>query len=685
MSLQNQTYANSGNAYYVQNQTPYRPDDTVALAQPVEIVNISTNNQAYFGRILQNDQLGMAILEVSTNQAVGTLMGVSLNPVGTRGRAVTPEPQIYSGFSSSLPNLLMRSNETEVLGPLVVGTKLNQGDVNALNIEYTNTAYPTTTILQTSNGPVSNELRLLLQAPISGDTSLSVLNSVSQPTQSSVITNKSVVVRDTSGLGPLASLSFVGGQGAVTARSVGKNTQMLTNSGGSGQVSTDQDLYLITNVTGSPGPKNVLVGNPDGTTNIPLKMYGPEVSTIVATTSTMKSNYSATAKDTITNKNGSSIGDYASGYNNYQGQLVYNTMRNNYANPDPAPATAIESLEIINVSGGPQTGGIQFYTSNNGAPGNPKWMGGFLENNVGPTSEFRLASTVQASLTQITNLSTINNIPLRDLGVPTGCMMMWTPYVPTPPPGYLICDGGLYSQSSYSTLYTVIGETYSNGNPISGYFRVPNMCGKAAYGSVVANDNPAPGGVRINVTVSATITVNLPTGGTRLALYCTATDGALYKGMICEGTGYIMRILAILWDQTTTNDFVLLPDPSYTIGLGGGAGNAQFFYNDSNFARDGPSITNNQYPLYSNPGSGKTYYGMRTDEVAPHTHQQFQGGSQASFGSSTRTGDPNIGGPNVGTNQGIYSYTPPGGSSQSAVAGIRHIPSNTATWFIIKY
>jgi hypothetical protein len=102
----------------------------------------------------------------------------------------------------------------------------------------------------------------------------------------------------------------------------------------------------------------------------------------------------------VTNDNTASSVAYSTYYGNYQGNLRYNTIRDTAG----APATAIESLEIINVSGGAQTGGIQFYTANNGTPNLVKWMGGFLENNVGPQSEFRLASTVTASMPQLVNV-----------------------------------------------------------------------------------------------------------------------------------------------------------------------------------------------------------------------------------------------------------------------------------------
>jgi hypothetical protein len=688
MAYQSQTYSNGGHAYYITNENPVIPTDPTAIQTPLELLGVGGAGAAYYTRILQTDANGLAIIEASTIQ--GPLMGITLNPNGTNGPVANAGPQIYAGFTSTQPNILLTSSLTEVFGTLAIGTRLDQTDVNALKIGYSATPYPNSLITQTSGG--SNQLQVSLQAPLIGTPAVVIANPANA-TQTTTITGNSVTVKDTGFLQPSASLSFLGGQAAVIAKTGTAVTQILTDSGGGSALEATNSLGLIVNYD-SVNQKNVLVGNTDGTTNIPLKMYGPEVSTIVTTTSTIKSNYSATVRDTITNKNGSSSPDYISGYNNYQGQLLYNTLRNNYANPDPAPVTAFESLEIVNVSGGPQTGGIQFYTSNNSAPTAPKWMGGFLQNNVGPTSEFRLASTVQASMSQITNLSTINNIALRDFGVPTGSMFAWCPYVPTPPTGYLICDGGQYPQAGqYATLYAVIGTTYSYGAVNPGYFRVPNMIGRAAYGSVFDQSNVTPMASRVNVTAVGTVVVGTNTnngGGSSenvTGLYCTAADGPLYKGMITFTVpGNTMQIDAILYDQTTTGAFVLLPKaiPSFPTNFQPPYGNLQFFFDDFNApaTKNAPYIGNNNQDFSATPGLGNTYYGMRKDEIAPTNVGTVATSSTGNAGAGNQRSEPNFSTP---INTGIYSYTPPGGSFQSASAGIRYIPANTATWWIIKY
>jgi microcystin-dependent protein len=54
---------------------------------------------------------------------------------------------------------------------------------------------------------------------------------------------------------------------------------------------------------------------------------------------------------------------------------------------------------------------------------------------------------------------------------------------PTPPSGWLICDGSEISQSTYSSLYAVIGSTYNDGSESVGNFRLPDYRNVLCYGS----------------------------------------------------------------------------------------------------------------------------------------------------------------------------------------------------------
>ncbi len=65
------------------------------------------------------------------------------------------------------------------------------------------------------------------------------------------------------------------------------------------------------------------------------------------------------------------------------------------------------------------------------------------------------------------------------------------------PDGYLLCNGGEYKQSDYSSLYKVIGNVYNSaidylGNPQStqsGYFRVPDLRGRFIVGQIPGDES----------------------------------------------------------------------------------------------------------------------------------------------------------------------------------------------------
>ncbi len=698
MAFQSQTYSNSNNGYYVVNQAPINPNHPTALATPVEFLDAigPTGPTQYYSMLAQNDTYGMSLTERST--ITGPIIGLAMNPNGTRGQAGQTGPQFYIGINGN-ETLVMTSSLTEVFGTFAVGSITNPGDVNALTINYSSIPFPNSAIKQTGQG-VDQTIELDLFSNISSSNPLIDKKSgvvirnpdeIIYPGNSAVITNSAILIQQPTGLAPQASMSFLAGQATFTATTSNKSITMMADSGGNGSIQADGSLALKAS---SPAVIGLLI-NTDGTTEVPLKMYGPEVSTIVTTTSTIKSNYSATAKDTITNQNGSSQGNYQSGYNNYQGQLVYNTLRNNYSNPDAPPVTAFESLEIVNVSGGPQTGGIQFYTSNNGAPLAPKWMGGFLENNTGSgVSEFRLASTVQASMTQITNVSTLNNVSLTSFGNPVGTIINFAAW--NPPVGYLRCDGASYAKSAYPALYSVIGNTYGEDTL---NFAIPDCLGKTMMGALSAYSGPNSGQVAA-YTASAVFQglvtgVSNPFGTTSTGLFFSSSNRPVTQGMLCQqsditASSYIVQyvvgsdgrltgpnrgfLVMLLGDVTAVNPFVIMPGTSVS-----------FFPN--------PSMTVGQnYPKLGdeNPqsiGVGTMSIWQDASQVGAHTHPQSAGGG----GGTTTFGSANpIQGSQTGVNNTIFAYTAPayGGLPAIGVAAPRtmySLPYNLGVTMCIKY
>jgi len=64
---------------------------------------------------------------------------------------------------------------------------------------------------------------------------------------------------------------------------------------------------------------------------------------------------------------------------------------------------------------------------------------------------------------------------------PTGSIMAFGGS--SAPSGWFLCDGSEYSQTTYATLYAVLGSTWNTGGETAGYFRVPDLRGRGPIGS----------------------------------------------------------------------------------------------------------------------------------------------------------------------------------------------------------
>jgi len=90
---------------------------------------------------------------------------------------------------------------------------------------------------------------------------------------------------------------------------------------------------------------------------------------------------------------------------------------------------------------------------------------------------------------------------------PTGSMMMWVGA--SAPTGWLLCDASAVSRTTYATLYSVIGDTYGNGDG-STTFNVPDMRGRVPIGVGTGIGDGASG-------------TGLPAGGTTTDVIARAT------------------------------------------------------------------------------------------------------------------------------------------------------------------
>lgn len=101
--------------------------------------------------------------------------------------------------------------------------------------------------------------------------------------------------------------------------------------------------------------------------------------------------------------------------------------------------------------------------------------------------------------------------PSTDLGnsfVPVGTLLL---YAGTNlPANYLWCDGSQYSTTTYSTLYSVIGNTYNLTSPSSGNFFVPDMRKKTPIGAQTPASMVIPyqGSNNVKSSGNSTLSVN---------------------------------------------------------------------------------------------------------------------------------------------------------------------------------
>ncbi len=830
MALQSQTYANSGNAYYIQGADPVNPSTNTALYGPVEILFTSTIAGEFHGTLNQTP----STFTISENNAnLSTINSLVMDPVvpkttmnvyNVNNTSDEPVIQQWSHTSSIVngtfkvgnkqlndePNALIFQNGVPQSGVTRIDQGTTQTFIDGVNnrTRFTNQVDNTWNVSINQN-PADTSVSVNSPGPISIITQPSVqtfnrnnitygrigVNSggtnqyyMSARTQIDFVTDEIAVAPTVLSLKQDATANFISTVYAPTVSSITTTTtkariqsQPAPNTykapadneaqlqqgviGGGGLLpdpppTATNSLEIVASSALTEGgvqfynaksgttpewmggflknPKSFNVApaytanlyggvstttlfantavstpvvrvsnfinvNESGYINVGSNGY---ISTpTVNATSSITTNYLTATSSmksaivTVTNNNSSQFALYPNQYGNFQGQMIYNTLRDNRG----APATSYESLEIVNVSGGPQTGGIQFYTSDNSNPNFPKWMGGFLQNNVGAgQSEFRLASTVTASMPQLVNVSTINTLPIASYGVPVGTMLNWAGQsASTVPAGYLLCDGSYVNIAGiYNNLFVTIG---SWGPTIGGQFRLPDSRGKTLLGSVTLPVNSGPAGAyTITANMVSLVTVTLPSswgGGTRLCLYITNPTGQIFPGMHVVTAGFDLNVFVqgfINSDGLYGNTSPVTPPGVNNRGViviftanqsYSGPSNVpvQFQTNDGD-AINYPYIQDSWNPLIPGFGVGNYAQLQQEYEVGAHQHIQQQGGLQGQAGLGPRCGDPNVGGPNTNTNGGIFSYIDP--TTSQTVSGpfaMFNLPYNIATFQIIKY
>ena len=127
-----------------------------------------------------------------------------------------------------------------------------------------------------------------------------------------------------------------------------------------------------------------------------------------------------------------------------------------------------------------------------------------LSNALGITEKAASANTADSAVTISTVLTIVNGgtgktnatdarnalgISSSNL-IPTGTIIALASN--TDPSGYLLCNGGNVSRTTYSALFSVIGTLYGSGDG-SSTFTLPNLNNKFIMGSTSAGTNKAAG------------------------------------------------------------------------------------------------------------------------------------------------------------------------------------------------
>lgn len=145
----------------------------------------------------------------------------------------------------------------------------------------------------------------------------------------------------------------------------------------------------------------------------------------------------------------------------------------------------------------------------------------FTSDSTGKITSFEPFTVDSVLNSNLSNLSAagqnvILNIAAQS-GNPTGTIIVWS--APTPPAGYLVCNGAAISRTTYAALFQVIGTTWGAGDG-STTFNLPNLADRDPWYSVALPVGQVGNGHVPNITGVFT--------GDRIAL-SFETSGAFYN------------------------------------------------------------------------------------------------------------------------------------------------------------
>jgi microcystin-dependent protein len=399
-SLQSQTYANTGDGYYLRNGgVPLVPGDQTVQG-PLEIKGTSVGLPAYYNRFAQSETTGLSISE---NKTAGNVL---LSDIKLTTDITPPAVQIstYRPLGQEA-TLTVTSDDSKGVVKVNAEAGLVVGDKSGSGIS-----------LQLYHEPGENR---------------------------NVIRNYLY--------GGGAEISLGGNTGDIRIANSGTFNNII--------IPTTTDKIIISD-NGAPSNTN-LVGN----SGIQITagsggIYGGRVGTFGGTGMTLDSKTNITLR---TNYGGSPLTNLTC---NTDGSVTITTLN-----------TTTGNITTLNTT----TGNI---TTINTTTGNITTVNSTTINNTGLTTTGTLTVNTSASIPAITNLASVNSIPITDFVTPTGCVIPFTGLSANIPNGYLLCNGQFVSQTTYSTLYALIANRYdwSNSAP-GGQFAVPDLRLKAPFGA----------------------------------------------------------------------------------------------------------------------------------------------------------------------------------------------------------
>lgn len=584
MALQNATYANSGNCYYVASGgAPIVPGDQT-IQGPIEIAATIPNAGAnFYNRFSQDDTNGLTISE---NQLPTTLKSRIV-----MGGAF-PSVQI-SAVSPGIPTSLTVGQASGIGNPGQVTLNGNEGLVlgdsagSGASLQIVHETATNTNILRQFGSINSVAMRLL------GNTNALRFANPSFPNNFIEIpqANNSLVLANGT-LGP-AFVNTISQTGMTISTGTGSGGALGTFGGATMTLDSRTSTTIRTNTIGTP-----------------------------LTNATFNQDGSVTFLNTITAQIGSFLTSITTPLiNAVTGAIT--TLNSTTGN-----ITTVNSTTINNV--GTVTSGTVNSTT---------------LTNTGLTTTGTLIVNTSAAIPALTGVTTLNALPIdRYLGPPVGTMIMWGGSLAPPailPVGYLPCLGITVPIATYSALYSVIGDSFAIFGPApTGQFTLPDMRGKASMGATWIGQTGGSFQIRgtdmANLGNPAYIPPIDPATGSQYArtvvLVITTVEGGqiLTVGQTVTLPGYGSNtILGIInyrgqTDADTNNlRIVLIMSGNYP-GL--------------NFTNATFTVTSDLYNV------GKTHFGNYTiqegKEVGIHTHGTVATGSSAISAAANQRSEP---------------------------------------------